>query len=38
MVTAMRTLELFEQVLAIFEEHYQSILDEIGNPGETQRW
>jgi hypothetical protein len=37
-VQAVLTLELFEQTLAIFEDHYREILNEIAEPGETQRW
>jgi hypothetical protein len=37
-VGAVRTLELFEQTLAIFEEHHQSIVNEIADPVETQHW
>jgi len=37
-VEATRTLDLFEQTLAIFEEHYQAILNEIANHDETQHW
>jgi hypothetical protein len=31
-VEVARTLDLFEQTLAIFEDHYQQILNEIGQP------
>ena len=31
---AVRTLDLFEQTLAIFEDHYQEILTEITQPVE----
>jgi hypothetical protein len=34
----MRTLNLFEQTLVIFEEHHQDILNEIAHPGGTQHW
>jgi hypothetical protein len=37
-VEALRTLDLFERTLAIFEDHYLDILKEIAEPGETQRW
>jgi hypothetical protein len=37
-VEAMRTLDLFERTLAIFEDHYLDILNEIDESGETQRW
>jgi hypothetical protein len=37
-VGAVRTLDLFERTLAIFEDHYLGILNEIAEPGETQRW
>ena len=37
-VEVAQTLSLFEQTLAIFEEHYQAILNEIANPDETQHW
>jgi hypothetical protein len=37
-VGAVRTLELFEQTLAIFEEHHQNIVNEIAYPVETQHW
>ena len=33
---AVRTLDLFEQTLAIFEDHYREILIEITQPGGTQ--
>jgi hypothetical protein len=35
---AVRTLDLFEQTLAIFEDHYREILTEITQPGGAQRW
>ena len=35
-VEATRTLDLFEQTLAIFEDHYREILIEITQPGGTQ--
>ena len=37
-VEADRTLDLFEQTLAIFEDHYREILTEITQPGGAQRW
>ena len=33
---AVRTLDLFEQTLAIFEDHYREILTEITQPGGAQ--
>jgi hypothetical protein len=35
---AVRTLELFERTLALFEEHHREILDEIANPGKIEHW
>jgi hypothetical protein len=35
-VEAARALDLFEQTLAIFEDHYRDILTEITEPGGTQ--
>ena len=32
-VEADRTLDLFEQTLAIFEDHYRDILNETAEPG-----
>jgi hypothetical protein len=36
-VGGVRTLDLFERTLAIFEDHYVAISNEIAEPRETQR-